>query len=153
MTHPAVATYLRWAARLPDLSGLNEDDAHSEFLYAHDRRCGLCREPFDDRGNRVLDHDHRTGLVRGYLCHGCNVAMPSHVLTGRLAAADRPAITLYTQYPPAAAANYRAIYWSTWGKDPAPDLRRHRWHAGPEGLWRKGDHDVRKRWSGRWAPS
>lgn len=31
-------------------------------------RCGVC----GDAGDLVLDHDHGSGLVRGYLCRSCN---------------------------------------------------------------------------------
>lgn len=42
-----------------------------EFLREwHDGRCGIC----DKVKVLVLDHDHRTGLARGYLCIGCNTA-------------------------------------------------------------------------------
>ncbi len=36
--------------------------------------CEICR--CDIRDNKlVLDHDHKTGLYRGLLCHNCNVAL------------------------------------------------------------------------------
>jgi len=37
--------------------------------------CEVCLSP--PRGKRALhlDHDHSTGLFRGWLCHGCNAAI------------------------------------------------------------------------------
>lgn len=41
-----------------------------------DGRCGFCGRTIEDfapkRMKMVLDHDHATGLVRGYLCRPCN---------------------------------------------------------------------------------
>lgn len=34
--------------------------------------CAVCGERPPD-GRRVEDHDHKTGMVRGLLCRGCNV--------------------------------------------------------------------------------
>jgi len=40
-------------------------------------KCAICNEePKTKRGLHV-DHDHKTGKVRGLLCHGCNVALGS----------------------------------------------------------------------------
>lgn len=37
-------------------------------------RCGICGVGRDFYGRRhALDHDHDTGLVRGYLCTACNL--------------------------------------------------------------------------------
>jgi len=32
----------------------------------------LCERPGCDRPAKVLDHNHRTGQFRGWLCNGCN---------------------------------------------------------------------------------
>lgn len=39
--------------------------------------CALCKEPFSDasRKDPVVDHDHTTGLIRGILHRGCNMAL------------------------------------------------------------------------------
>lgn len=36
--------------------------------------CPICRQPFGKRGPH-MDHDHNTGLARGYLCSRCNLAI------------------------------------------------------------------------------
>lgn len=44
-------------------------------------RCGICHQPFTDQGARDktkrphIDHCHSTGVVRGILCHHCNVLL------------------------------------------------------------------------------
>lgn len=35
------------------------------------QRCAICGR--EDRP--VVDHDHRTGRIRGILCHRCNIAL------------------------------------------------------------------------------
>lgn len=36
-------------------------------------KCGMCKRPASDFKNGLaLDHDHRSGLIRGLLCHICN---------------------------------------------------------------------------------
>jgi hypothetical protein len=58
------------------LYGLSLED-HQKFLVQHDNRCAICRrEERAKRGNQLkrlaIDHDHKTGAVRGLLCHACN---------------------------------------------------------------------------------
>jgi hypothetical protein len=37
--------------------------------------CAICRDPLGQGKEQHLDHDHATGVVRGILCHGCNVGL------------------------------------------------------------------------------
>lgn len=46
------------------------------LLAAHDGFCGICRTELNDATNKpVLDHDHTTGAVRGFLCNHCNAGI------------------------------------------------------------------------------
>lgn len=51
--------------------GLTEEQWQAMFDF-QDGRCALCRKRFT--GNRLpcVDHDHKTGTVRGLLCPPCN---------------------------------------------------------------------------------
>ena len=53
--------------------------------------CGICgRAPWNGMD---LDHNHETGEVRGWLCHGCNVSLGRY--EGEFHAASRPAFDAY----------------------------------------------------------
>lgn len=49
-------------------------DQYEEMLTAQDGRCAICGSADHGRdGYRlVVDHDHKTGAVRGLLCNNCN---------------------------------------------------------------------------------
>jgi len=56
-------------------------------LAAQGGRCALCGEPIET-GKAVLDHDHKSGLIRGVLHRGCNAlegnitnALPRNLIT------------------------------------------------------------------------
>lgn len=52
--------------------GLSVDEA-DEILAAQNGRCAICCRPAPERlGSMHLDHDHRTGAIRGFLCVDCN---------------------------------------------------------------------------------
>ena len=55
-----------------------DDDRYAEMLRAQNGGCAICGNPPKTRRLDV-DHDHRTGRVRGLLCHRCNRALPSWV--------------------------------------------------------------------------
>lgn len=38
-------------------------------------KCHLCRKTFTKKRRPVIDHEHRTGYVRGLLCSPCNQAL------------------------------------------------------------------------------
>ncbi len=57
-------------------------EEYQKMLDMQDNRCGICgleetcKDPKHDRVRRLsIDHCHRTGNVRGLLCHSCNTAI------------------------------------------------------------------------------
>lgn len=47
------------------------------MLAEQDGKCGICARPFtfNRRHDALVDHDHRTGKVRGLLCNSCNTGL------------------------------------------------------------------------------
>jgi hypothetical protein len=48
---------------------------HDELVAELGEVCGICGTPPKAGRRHAIDHDHATGLVRGLLCHRCNVAL------------------------------------------------------------------------------
>ena len=47
----------------------------TQYQSSHGNVCGICRES-ESRNRRLsLDHDHRTGMIRGFLCSRCNLLL------------------------------------------------------------------------------
>ena len=42
------------------------------ILSQQDNRCALCHEGIAELKDACLDHDHKTGFIRGVLCRNCN---------------------------------------------------------------------------------
>lgn len=52
------------------------DEEYARMVTACGGRCAVCRErPVGRFAALCVDHDHKTGAVRGMLCHGCNTAL------------------------------------------------------------------------------
>lgn len=49
--------------------------------------CGICGRPPGPNRKLDRDHDHRTGEMRGVLCHRCNRALPDWMTVAWLRAA------------------------------------------------------------------
>lgn len=85
----------RHETRVMKTYGLGKGEYEALFK-AQGGRCAICRQP--RRQRLSVDHDHKTGLVRGLCCRMCN---------GRLltAARDRPEVLRaaadYLESPPA----------------------------------------------------
>lgn len=53
-------------------------DEYDAMLARQDGHCALC--PSTPKTRRLhIDHDHRTGEIRGLLCHRCNRNLPAWV--------------------------------------------------------------------------
>jgi len=48
-------------------------EEYANLLISQDNKCAICSKDFDQ--TPCVDHDHKTGKVRGLLCLGCNVAL------------------------------------------------------------------------------
>lgn len=74
----------------------------------HDGRCAICGVA---RVHLVDDHDHSTGMTRGYLCRGCNVGEGVSVL---------PVFDKYRARNPASILGVRLPYTGIGWKDGVP---------------------------------
>ena len=56
--------------------GISESEWH-DLLAAQNDACAICgsSEPGGQWQNWHTDHDHKTGMVRGLLCNGCNLGL------------------------------------------------------------------------------
>jgi hypothetical protein len=68
----------------------------------HAERCAICGRR---TMRQVTDHDHATGLIRGFLCNRCNVA--EGLSTGEV-------YDKYRERNPASICGVRETYYSTW---------------------------------------
>lgn len=58
------------------LTATRQKEVKAELLKGQGYRCAICRHDLRriESRNICLDHDHKTGIVRGVLCRGCNGA-------------------------------------------------------------------------------
>ena len=87
------------------------EKAALKFLERWNNICAVCAE-----GEQlVLDHDHKSALIRGYLCPGCN---------RREAGKDESGVfEKYRRLNPATMLGIRVYYYGGWSMArPEPDL-------------------------------
>ena len=68
---PARAAWRRQNWRLRTKYGITREELDALVL-EQEGRCAICEQPMADAR---IDHDHRTGEVRGLLCHACNIGL------------------------------------------------------------------------------
>ena len=70
--------YCQRSAGLKDSYGITLED-YDTMLQNQNNRCAICHGENPKGAKRanvfVVDHDHKTGVVRGLLCHACNRAI------------------------------------------------------------------------------
>lgn len=70
-------------------------------------QAGACAMCSASRGRLLVDHCHRTGLVRGLLCTSCNTAEGMH---------SAPSFVAYRKRPPAVMLGVEEQYGSPWDR-------------------------------------
>lgn len=60
--------------RIKQKYGLSHEDWVKMWL-GQDGNCAICGEPFAQQSDTFIDHNHKTGKVRGLLCNKCNLGM------------------------------------------------------------------------------
>lgn len=50
------------------------EEQYQALLTYQNNQCGACYQDLTNL-RRSLDHDHSTGIVRGFLCHKCNLGL------------------------------------------------------------------------------
>ncbi len=98
-TTPEEKKRVAWAKRIWKLFRLTAED-YDRILAHQGGVCYVCGKPPKSSKRLAVDHDHRSGLVRGLLCNFCNRAIG--VLRDNLEKFAR--IVEYLRSPPATAA-------------------------------------------------
>lgn len=60
-----------WLRRSYDISV----ERYNELLAVQSGVCAICFQPDKFREKLSVDHDHKTGKIRGLLCHKCNAVL------------------------------------------------------------------------------
>lgn len=65
------ASRMAWEARIKRTYGIDADTYH-ELLRLQGGKCFICQRATGKSKRLSVDHDHRSGEVRGLLCSTCN---------------------------------------------------------------------------------
>jgi hypothetical protein len=109
-----------WHWPTPETITFKDERAAREFLQWWNRECAVCGDL--GRGLTpalVEDHDHETGLIRGYLCRRCNSSEWC---------SDSDLFRKYRDRTPASILGLRLLYTGGWG--PAITVPGHDASAG-----------------------
>lgn len=70
----------------PTLSAKEAENARKELFIKQNKCCAICKKPEKSFKRRLsVDHNHRTGKIRGLLCYRCNrFIVGKHDLTSAL---------------------------------------------------------------------
>jgi hypothetical protein len=60
-----------WAARILDTYGITDEEYWAIYEF-QGGRCYICQRANGTKKRLSVDHDHKTGIVRGLLCTMCN---------------------------------------------------------------------------------
>ena len=72
--NPELGRYIRRNSHLRRKYGISVQD-YDDMLERQQGACAICEKSAEVVGKLFVDHDHATGLVRGLLCHTCNVGI------------------------------------------------------------------------------
>lgn len=50
-------------------------EEYKNLIQTQNNKCLCCEEAFNDELSPHLDHNHKTGKIRGVLCHKCNTGL------------------------------------------------------------------------------
>jgi hypothetical protein len=106
------------------------DDEYARMLAAQGGGCAICGATPKTRRLHV-DHDHKTGTVRGLLCHRCNRALPTWVTTKWLAMAYDYLDDDYLE-PVDLAESLRALHEYAYKMPPHPGDVANKWREAVE---------------------
>lgn len=112
---PGMPACWLWPLPGPELDGIDPVDAMAEW---QDDRCAVCGRRLRTR-NSVLDHDHETALIRGWLCRGCNVK------EGNSGTAQ---MERYRLINPATIFGVEERYVDSWGREAVPRAEDPLWN-------------------------
>ena len=63
--------YLRLRSHLRRVFGISVEQ-YNDMLIKQSNLCAICRRPPPNGRRFEVDHDHKTGIIRGLLCGNCN---------------------------------------------------------------------------------
>jgi len=117
---PALAVLVAAGLKLPQ--GTPEDRCRALLDWWQQGRCAICGRPDP---YLVDDHDHATGLTRGYLCTSCNTR------EGMTKGDTEGPFARYRDRPPVVILGIRIRYWNLvcgeYAQPQPPVGRRGRW--------------------------